>query len=154
MTSLPITNRCPMSPSQPSPVGASAYAVSGPTRSGCGLRGTRPLSPSQEVQRSMASVDKCGGRQRSRVGRRIDTVSRFRFVLYRGASILPAESLPPVQYYGGQNAIQLKSILYIAGWLLSSGDSKPLVPRCVRGCKFRIISIAGGSVNSSWDPYG
>lgn len=52
----PTTNTGPLSPSQPSPVGASAYASTGPTRSGCGLSGTHPLSPSPEVTRSSSDV--------------------------------------------------------------------------------------------------
>ena len=104
MTSLPTTKRCSLSPSQPSPVGASAYACTGPTRSGCGLRGTHPLSPSPEVQRSMANVDKCGVRQRSRADRRMDTVSSLRFVLFRQISNSVLGSCAPCQYYGGQNA--------------------------------------------------
>ncbi len=56
MTFHTTTKSSPLSPSQPSPVGASAFTPSGPTRSGCGVSGTRPLSPNPEVQRSDQSV--------------------------------------------------------------------------------------------------
>lgn len=102
---LNSTNRVlPSSPSQPSPVGASAFTRQGPTRSGWGLRGTHPLSQSPEVQRSVVNVDKSDDRQRSRCGHRINTVSDMRFVSCR----LVSENLPSWyatrQYYGGQNA--------------------------------------------------
>jgi len=128
MTYLPSTKRSPLSPSQPSPVGASAYASTGPTRSGCGLRGTHPLSPSPEVLRSLAKVDKCGDRQRSRDGHRINTESSLCFVSFRHVSDSMLGSWPPCQYYGGQNAIRLKSTHYIPGeddrrWPIRFGKS-------------------------------
>jgi len=83
MTFLQTTKNCPLSPSQPSPVGASAYAVTGPTRSGCGVSGTPPLSPSPEVLRSSTKAGIRGGRQRSRAVHRVDIKSASCFVLTR-----------------------------------------------------------------------
>ncbi len=68
------------------------------------MRGAPPLSPSPEVQRLDFNVDKCGGRQRSRAGLRIDTGSNLRFVSFRPVSDSTLRTKPPYQYYGGQNA--------------------------------------------------
>lgn len=68
------------------------------------MGGTRPLSPIPEVQRSIANVDKCGVRQRSRADHRMDTVSSLRFVLFRHVSDSILGSNASHQYYGGQNA--------------------------------------------------
>jgi len=102
MSFLPVTiGRLP-SPSQPSSVGASAYASTGPTRSGCGLRGAHPLSPSPEVQRFMIAAVECGVRQRLPAEHHSITHSRIRFVSFHAVSRTVRGLLPPRQYYGGK----------------------------------------------------
>jgi len=110
MTSLPAIRVRPLSPSQPSPVGASAFARQGPTRSGCGLGGAHPLSPNPEVPRPDLRVDNFGIRQRSRGGFRLNTMSGTRFALFRFVSTSDPKDKPPLQYYGGQNAIRHKPV--------------------------------------------